>query len=97
MNDAAPLPLPQDDAPPEVPSHLAWAVLATLLCCFPTGVVAVVHAYRVDARLRAGDVAGARRASRNALVWAGISAAVAVVAVSVYFALAVSDSFRIGS
>ncbi len=51
---------------PTVRSHLAWAVVSTLLCFAPTGVAAVVYAARVQPLLAAGDVEGARSASRIA-------------------------------
>lgn len=81
----------------EVRSHLTWAILTSLLCSFPIGIVAVVHAYRVSPSLQAGDVARARQDSRKALRWAWLSVAVAVAAVALYLVLAVRDSFSFGS
>lgn len=80
-------------ASPRIRSHLAWAILATLLCSFPIGVAAVVYATRVAARLDAGDVAGARRASRAAWILASASALVAVGAAGLYLAWAIGESF----
>jgi Interferon-induced transmembrane protein len=55
-----------------VRSHLAAAVVCTLVCFAPLGVAAVVYAGNVRTRLALGDVEGARRASRTAkwLCWA---------------------------
>jgi hypothetical protein len=55
-----------------VRSHLAAAVVCTLVCFAPLGVAAVVYAGNVRTRLALGDVEGARRASRIAkrLCWA---------------------------
>ena len=55
---------PQDD---RVRSHLALAVVCTLVCFAPLGVAAVVNAGNVRTRLAVGDLDGARRASRIAL------------------------------
>jgi len=67
-------------------SHLAWAVLATLFCCLPTGILAVVYAAKVDGLFNAGDYVSAREASRHARDWVLISvgAIVALVAVLVF-------------
>ena len=80
---------------PRVRSHLAWAILATLLGSFPIGIAAVVCATRVPARLDAGDVAGARRASRNAWILASVSAVVALGVVILYLAWALGESFAL--
>jgi hypothetical protein len=55
-----------------VRSHLAVAVVCTLVCFAPLGVAAVVYAGNVRTRLALGDVEGARQASRTAkrLCWA---------------------------
>jgi hypothetical protein len=55
-----------------VRSHLAVAVVCTLVCFAPLGVAAVVYAGNVRTRLALGDVEGARHASRTAkrLCWA---------------------------
>lgn len=58
------------DALPPIPTHLVWGILSTLLCCWPLGVVSIVYATRVEPRRIAGDLAGARAASRAAGLWA---------------------------
>lgn len=57
-----------------VPNHLVWAILTTLFCCLPLGVVSIVFAAQVDGKRAAGDIAGARAASANAKLWAILSA-----------------------
>lgn len=52
------------------PNHLAWAILTTILCCLPLGVVSIVFAAQVDGKWGAGDVAGAQAASRKARTFA---------------------------
>ena len=53
----------------EIPSHLAGAIIVTLLCCWPLGIPAIVYAARVNERLIYGDYDGARQASQNAQSW----------------------------
>ncbi len=57
----------------QVPNHLVWAILATLFCCLPAGIVAIVYAAQVDGKLASGDYAGAVEASNNASMWSWIS------------------------
>jgi hypothetical protein len=35
---------------PAVPNNLVWAIVSTLLCCWPLGVVSIIYAVRVDQR-----------------------------------------------
>ncbi|WP_374014138.1 CD225/dispanin family protein [Pseudoxanthomonas koreensis] len=53
-----------------IPTHLVWAILSTLLCCWPLGVVSIVYACRVDRHRAEGDLDGALEASRKAGLWA---------------------------
>ena len=57
-----------------IPNHMAWAILTTLFCCLPLGIVSIVYATQVDGKRAAGDIAGARAASDKARFWAIMSA-----------------------
>ncbi len=59
--------------PTRVNSHLAFAIVVTVLCCVPAGIPAIVYASRVNPRAMAGDIAGARDASAKASTWCWIS------------------------
>jgi Interferon-induced transmembrane protein len=76
-----------------VRSHLAAAVVCTLVCFAPLGVAAVVYAGNVRTRLALGDVEGARRASRMAkrLCWASAAISIAFLLVIVVGAGGYSD------
>jgi hypothetical protein len=56
-----------------VPSYLAPAILTTLFCCLPFGIVSIVYAAQVNGKLAAGDRAGALQSSQNAKTWAWLS------------------------
>jgi hypothetical protein len=56
-----------------VPNYLVFAILATVFCCLPTGIAAIVFAAQVNGKLQAGDLAGAQAASKNAKMWCWIS------------------------
>lgn len=80
----APTPLPVTGTimPPPgttVPNHLVFAILATVFCCIPTGIPAIVYAARVNEKLARGDYAGAQEASNNAKIWCWVSFGIGIV------------------
>lgn len=77
---------PQAPATP-IPNHLVWAILATICCCLPTGIVSIIYAAQVDGKVSAGDFAGARQASDNAKLWAWVSLGLGLVGGAAYFGL----------
>jgi hypothetical protein len=58
--------------PPE--NYLIWAILSTLFCCWPVGIVSIVHASKVESAFNRGAYNGALDASQKAKKWALISA-----------------------
>jgi len=72
-------------APP--PNHLVWAILSTLFCCLPLGVVSIVFAAQVNSKYTAGDLAGAEESSRKARTFALWSTIVGVVLLVLYVLL----------
>lgn len=72
-------------APP--PNNLVWAILATLFCCLPLGIVSIVYAAQVNGKWAAGDVAGAQDSSAKARRFAMISAVIGVVFLVIYLAV----------
>ncbi|WP_460454434.1 CD225/dispanin family protein [Arenimonas aestuarii] len=70
-----------------VPNHLVWAILATLFCCLPGGIVALVHASRIDTLVAAGNVAGAREASDKARFWCLVSLFTPLIGLVAYLLL----------
>ena len=70
---------------PVVPNNLVWAILTTLFCCLPLGIVSIVFASKVDGLRAAGDIAGAWEASRKAKTWAIWSAVSGPVRMVIWF------------
>lgn len=62
--------VPQHGSTAYVPNNLVWAILTTLFCCLPLGIVSIIYAAQVDGKRAAGDIAGAREAARKAGRWA---------------------------
>ena len=58
---------------PDVPNYLIPAILTTVFCCLPLGIVSIVYAAQVNGKVAAGDRAGALQSSRSARMWAWIS------------------------
>ncbi len=72
-------------APGNVPNHLAWAIVSTVLAsclCCPLGllgIIAIVQANKVNTLLNQGDLAGARSASDSAKTWCWVATALAII------------------
>jgi hypothetical protein len=49
------------------------AILVTLFCCLPFGIVAIVYAAQVDGKAAAGDYGAAQEASNKARTWSWVS------------------------
>ncbi len=71
-------------APAPVPNYLVQAIMTTLCCCVPFGIVAIVFAAQVNGKLAAGDIAGARDASRKAKIWSWVAFGCGVLISAVY-------------
>jgi len=68
-----------------VPNYLVFAILATVFCCLPTGIAAIIYAAQVNTKLQAGDIAGAQQASKNAKMWVLISVGAGLLLMCAYF------------
>ncbi len=51
------------------PTHLVWSILATVLCCIPVGIVAIVYSSKVRKYYDQNEFLKAKRASDRALYW----------------------------
>jgi hypothetical protein len=73
----APPPYPPQGFSPagaaSIPNHLVAAILTTLFCCMPFGIVSIVYAAQVNTKIAAGDYAGAMQASQSAKTWSWVS------------------------
>lgn len=78
-------------AGPPPDNYMVWAVLSTIFCFMPLGIVAIIKATEVNSKWAIGDVAGAHQASQEAKKWATwaayayVGTIVAVVAIYVIF------------
>jgi hypothetical protein len=56
--------------PPMPDNYLVWAILTTVFCCLPLGIVSILQANKVSTLYASGDYAGAQKASAEAKKWA---------------------------
>jgi predicted secreted protein len=67
-----------------------WAILTTLFCCLPLGIVSIVFAAQVNGKWAAGDAQGARESAAKARTWAIASAVAGIVLTVLYVLLVVA-------
>ena len=68
-------------------NNLVWAILATVLCCLPFGIVAIIKSTQVDSFWAAGRYDEAVQAAAAAPKWCWVSVIVSVVVIVLYFLL----------
>jgi len=72
-------PAPPGGASANIPNYLIPAILATIFCCLPVGVVSIIFAAQVSGKIAAGDTAGAMDASRKAKMFMFIAVGLGVL------------------
>jgi len=65
------------------------AIITTLLCCLPLGIVSIVYASQVNSKWSMGDYQGAMASAESAKKWWIASMAVGVVVLVLYVVLVV--------
>jgi len=66
---------PRSGQAPPPPTRLGWAIVCTIFCFTPFGIVAVIRSTQVNPRWALGDWEGARAASRSVKTWCLVAAA----------------------
>jgi hypothetical protein len=74
-----------DQNRPKPQNYLVFAILTTVLCCLPAGVVSIVYAAKVNGLYAEGKYDEAESASKNAKTWAIVSAVLALIVFVLYF------------
>lgn len=95
---------PQQPQPSQQPigtkpsSYLVLAILATIFCCLPFGIVGIVQAAKVDNLWNSGQYAAAEDASRKARNWSIAAAITGIVVAIIYmvFVYTLGTSFLDG-
>jgi len=96
-----PPPGPMGQAPggmtPPPPNHLVWAILTTLFCCLPLGIVSIVFAAQVNSKWQMGDFAGAHESSEKAKQFAIWAAVVGAAVLVLYIVLVIGGALSMSS
>lgn len=69
-------------------NNLVWAILSTVLCCLPVGIVSIVKSTQVSGLWASGRYAEAQKAADDAKKYAIWSAIAWVIAIVLYLILA---------
>jgi hypothetical protein len=62
----------------QVNNYMIWAILSTVLCCWPTGIFALIYATQVNTKIATGDIAGAQEDAKKAKMWCWITFAAGI-------------------
>ena len=73
--------------PPD--NNLVWAIVSTILCCWPLGIVSIIKSTKVNSLWAQGDHAVAQKSADDAKKWAIYSAIGAAVFWVLYIILIV--------
>lgn len=71
-------------AAPRVENHLVLAIIVTILCCLPFGIVGIVYAAQVNALAQGGNLAAAQESADKARKWSLWGLALGVVVYGLY-------------
>lgn len=80
--------------PPQIQNYLVTAILVTLCCCVPAGIVAIVYAAQVNTKLAAGDIAGAQESARLAKIWSWVGLGCGALLGIIYAIAGAAGSFN---
>ncbi len=69
---------------PKPNNYLVLAIITTVLCCLPAGIVSIVYATKVNEAHAKGDFEAAEAASKNAKTWGIVGLAVGAVGILLY-------------
>ena len=72
---------------PNIPpkTWLLESILVTIFCCWPFGIASIVNAAKVEKLYKLGDIAGAQRASDQALKWLRIGFIIGIIVFAISF------------
>jgi predicted secreted protein len=86
---------PQQPAGQAPDNYLVWSILATLFCCLPFGIVAIVKSTQVSGLWAQGQYAEAQKASDDAKKWVKWSVIAGVVVAVIYGIIAAVGAFSV--
>ena len=76
---------------PEIDSHMTGAILVTLFCCMPFGIISILKASKVSGFVVAGNYEQAYKYAKEADKWIKISLFCGIICYIFYVILIVSN------
>jgi Interferon-induced transmembrane protein/TIR domain len=73
-------------------NYLVFAIITTIICCLPLGIVSIIHSTKVDNLWNAGRYEDAQTASKQAKQFAIYAAIAGVIVIGLYLLLVVAGS-----
>jgi hypothetical protein len=73
---------------------LVWSILATIFCCWPAGIPAIVYSNKVDKLWNMHDYTGAREAVEKAKMWCFISLGGAVIFFALFILIGIAGALK---
>jgi len=74
----------QPTQPTTVNNNMVKAIITTLCCCLPLGIVSIIKAAEVNKKVATGDMKGAQISADEANKWANIGLITALVGWLIY-------------
>jgi len=97
-----PPPIVPPPMPPKIPSPvstqrpdnlLVWSILATVFCCIPSGIYAIMESNKVNKLWDTGDYKGAQQAANNAKTACYVSLGLGILAFIIAFISGFFEAF----
>ncbi|UOB18201.1 CD225/dispanin family protein [Abyssalbus ytuae] len=76
-----------ENQPTRPNNYLALAIISTVLCCLPAGIVSIVYSSKVNSLYAEAKYDEAEKASKNAKTWAIVAIAAGALFLIIYFAI----------
>ena len=73
--------------PVKIKSHMADAIIVTVCCCIPFGIVGIIYASKVSSLLAIGNIAAAQDAAKKAAMWSWIGFGCGIVSNAIVIGL----------
>lgn len=70
---------------PKPDNYMVWAILTTICCCLPFGIVAIIKASQVNSLYLSGNYGAALMASKEAKKWTLIGVVAGLVVNVIWF------------
>ncbi|QUR66160.1 CD225/dispanin family protein [Mycobacterium spongiae] len=87
---------PQQPAGQAPDNYLVWSILATLFCCLPLGIVAIVKSSQVNGLWAQGRYADAQATAESAKRMVMLSAVIGVVVFVIYGIMMALGAVNVG-